>query len=274
MKCGQSRSKLKCIPLGIPRASLYHLTFSSWSGWFYAIIVACKLVFLEDNERRSQTDLDSVSRTVSKLFCEKLPETPSTLWSEKTIEGSSFDPCKVPLEINATSMWDPIAVAREAEVPSLFDKFIEKMQFTEPSDPNALNSANPIFDPLFSMLCLQRSLLHGFTKRMKDHVEKLAKPEAVLGSGAQGASSSPKDIGDGASGLEYTDWNSSSAMSPQARQRLVERYRNNPIPLLNTFQFNSINFDTIAPLDPLSMPQLLQDDLLWDTVMDDFTFPV
>ncbi|KAF2008161.1 hypothetical protein P154DRAFT_392929, partial [Amniculicola lignicola CBS 123094] len=33
--------------LDVPQKSLYHLAFPSWSGWFYAIILACKLVFLQ-----------------------------------------------------------------------------------------------------------------------------------------------------------------------------------------------------------------------------------
>lgn len=215
-------------------------------------------MFLEDNERHSQTDLDSVSREVDKLVCD-FPDKPAP-----------YEPYTLPIEVNTTSIWDPIAVAREAEVQSLFGQFIRKMEFTIPSDPNAYESKNPNYDPLFRMICLQRSLLHGFTKRMKEHVSKLPSSEANTTPSVQSTTSSHEDM----SGVTHVpEYDYQSTMTPQAQQ-LLEQFRANPIPLINNFHFNSINFDTIAPPDSLPPAQSSHDDLLWNTVMDDFSFPI
>jgi hypothetical protein len=179
----------------------------------------------------------------------------------------------LPVEVNSTSKWDPIAVAREADVQRLFNQFIKKMEFTIPSDTNTFDAKNPIFDPLYCMLHLQHSLLHGFIKRMNDHLTKIPSPGETPTSSTQSTYSSGEAVGCETSAAGYPEWNSSAAMTTQAHQRLVEQFRANPIPLLNSFHFNSINFDTIPPPDLLPMPPLLQHDLLWDTVMDDFTFP-
>jgi hypothetical protein len=48
------------------------------------------------------------------------------------------------------------------------------------------------------------------------------------------------------------------------------------IAFMNSTQFNSINFDTVAPPASCPMTSLpyAPDDYLWDAVMDDFTFPI
>lgn len=259
----------------ISQDALHHLAFPAWTGWFYAIIVACKLVFLEDNERRSQTDIESVSGEVSNLFC-------------KFDEPPPYEPFKLPIEVNSNSLWDPIAVARQAEVESLFDQFMKKMEFTIPSDPNVLNGRNPIFDPLFSMICLQRSLLYGFTKRMKEHMAKLPDAEERNADVQRAASTGPPNApseNDGHSFVSCSDVAGGSHVptfpneepSPfvsQHTQTSLDHLRTHPAPLLSAFYFDSINFDTISPEDLQQTPQLWQDDMLWDTVMDDFTFPL
>ena len=247
--------------------SLYHLAFPSWSGWFYAIIVACKLVFLEEDERHFQTDLDSVSQEVSKLC------------TDEFARPRAVEPCKLPTETVTTSRWDPIVVAREAEVHSLFDQFIKKMEFTIPYHAHSLDMdmdiKNLMFDPLFSMLCLQRSLLHGFTKRMKDHLAKLPNPMATPDSSSQSATSSDEDMDARASISGLPVGISSFDPSSQTHYQAPEPCQPRRIPLMNTFHFDTLNFDTIAPPELLpTMLQPAQTDLLWDTVMDDFTFPL
>jgi hypothetical protein len=201
----------------------------------------------------------------------------SRLFQEKKLKDTPpYEPCKLPIEVNTNSTWDPVVVAREAEVESLFDKFVKKMEFTIPTDPNALTVANPVFDPLFCMLCLQRSLLHGFSKRMKDHLAKVPGSEAAPDSSTQDVTAPAADMGDRPS-APYSQWNSSSGVPPQQHQQQVwaDEFRNNPmIAFMNSTQFNSINFDTILPPDSLPMAAPSHHDYLWDTVMDDFTFPI
>jgi hypothetical protein len=233
---------------------LHSLAFPSWSGWFYAIIVACKLVFLEDNERHSQTDLDSVSREVDKLAMHKY-RTPR-----------HYEPYTLPSEVNTTSIWDPIVVAKEAGVQSIFDQFMRKMEFTIPSNPDACENKDSDFDPLFCMVVLQHSFLDGFTKRMKEHSSKLPSSKANTTAGTQYMPNSHQDL---SSTMHVSGYDSQSTMTPQARF-MLDQCRTNPIPLMNSFHFNSINFDSIAPLDSYPPPQLSQDDMLWDTVMGDF----
>jgi hypothetical protein len=238
--------------------------------------VACKLVFLEDNERRSQTDIDSVSGEMSNLFY-KLDQPPP------------YEPFKLPIQVNSNSLWDPIAVARQAEVESLFDQFMKKMEFTIPSDPYALAGKNSDFDPLFCMLGLQRSLLFGFTKRMKEHAARTAdtvthngevhskdNPTPQSGHGVNDGQpvGSHMDVTGGAHIPRFPDWGSMPSTTEEAQSKL-DHLRARPIPpLWNTFYINSINFDTIAPEEVPQPAHLWEDDILWDTVMNDFTLPI
>jgi hypothetical protein len=160
-------------------------------------------------------------------------------------------------------------VAREADVQFLFNQFIRKMEFTIPSNPNAFTNKDADIDPLFPMVLLQRSLLDGFTKRMRDHSLKLPTAKANAQTAAQSTTTSHQDI---PAPLYVPGYDPQSMATPQA-QSTPEQIRPVSIPPMNSFNFSSINFDSVAPVDSYLPPQLSHEDMLWDTIMDDFALP-
>lgn len=79
----------------IPDPALYYLGFPSWAGWFYATIVACKLVFLNDNERQGRALMDGIQGELDSL----LPA--------HFLPGASHEYYALPQEDNNHSSWDP-----------------------------------------------------------------------------------------------------------------------------------------------------------------------
>ena len=60
--------------LVIPQESLYHLNFSVWAGWFYGVILGCRLVFLQGNEQDRHTCWESLPGEITKML-------PDEMWS-------------------------------------------------------------------------------------------------------------------------------------------------------------------------------------------------
>lgn len=118
--------------------SLHQLGFVSWAGWFYANIVACKLVFLLENERQNQSGPEGVQTGLTNL----LPE------CVRPTGPSEF--CALP---SGDMFWDPVTVAKEAEVKELFEKLLKRMQFAaSPGDELYCDTDVGIRNPLFSIV--------------------------------------------------------------------------------------------------------------------------
>jgi hypothetical protein len=236
--------------ISIPTTSLHHLASPPWASWFYAIIVACKLVFLEDNERDAQTDIDSTD-------CEVI----TYMTDEGFDRHAPHKSIPLPTEPVTTTSWDAISVAKTANLQNLFDRFIKKMQFTAPADAAAMDSEN--FDPLFCMTCLQLSLSHGFSKRMKEHLFKTNTTNNKV------IPNTPLPYATRQPGVQATQTPQYTQLE-QAAQTSAPPFDQ---PLVNTFNFNVLNFDSIQFPDSEESQQPAYDDWLWDTIMNDFSMP-
>lgn len=150
--------------LETPQTSLHQFAFPAWSGWFYAIIVACKLVFLSYDERSGLASLDALPHELNQFL-------PNPFRPAITIHQTNSN--SHPASAYAITLsWDPVSVAKEADIQSLFERFIEKLRFTFPPEEDDWTDENVDRDPLFQIGCLQRSLLNGFTKKMKEYTSK------------------------------------------------------------------------------------------------------
>ncbi|PVI02420.1 hypothetical protein DM02DRAFT_701928 [Periconia macrospinosa] len=215
----------------VPQSSLHHLSSSSWVGWFYAVIVACKL---------------EVTKLMTDEFDTDAPQESYSL----------------PTNVVTNASWDAIVVAQEANVQTLFEGFLKKLDFTVAKHPTDECECS---DPLHSLLYLQRTLSHGFMKRMK---EQLAKASAESNSTRYRPSTYQANthatnnaLGQYQHTETHTQTDSHSAV-----------LQNNPLQMLNNnFNFNSLNFDGF--MMPESHQTVQYDDMLWDMVMDDFSMP-
>ncbi|KAJ4299129.1 hypothetical protein N0V90_004373 [Kalmusia sp. IMI 367209] len=230
--------------LSVPKTSLHHLAFPTWSGWCYATIIACKLVFLEDNERDEQTEITPTFAEVTRLVMDK------SLFAEPR-------PCSLPTE-PMSSTWNPISVAKEAGVLTLFHQMYDKMKYTLPEDPDAWEGDHCSIDPLSRIAYFQRNLLCSFTNRLNEHITK------ITNSGKTVESANDANTG---SVARRENW-----VAPQP-EYARERLQRAPIPLMQNLHFNSMNFDSIAPMENLMPQEGSFSDWLWNTAMDDFTMP-
>lgn len=234
------QSYIKTI-IAIPDASLHHLGFPSWSSWCYACIIACKLVFLTD-EHEQQNDINETFIEVLNLMMDK------ALFYEPR-------PYSLPAEI-IPSTWSPVSVTKEGEILSLFHRMYNKMKFSIPDGPHTRPIDHCKLDPLSRIAYFQRSLLCRFTKRLDEHITKSCNSENVISS-EKGPNAAVLRENWAAPQTEYT------------RQR-HERIR---IPLMQNLNFNSMDFDSIAPPENPMLPDGTFEDWLWNAEMDDFTIP-
>jgi hypothetical protein len=257
--------------LATPQECLHYLPFPAWSGWFYAAIVACKLIFLSCNEHLGQTNLDA------------LPNERHTFLHNHFSSTNAHQISPNP-QIN---FWDPVLVAKEVGVLDLFGRFVEKMKFTFPSEDVDWTRVNEDSNPLFNIACLQRSLLNVFNKKMKEYTSRTNEPttnstsinptqtpvaRANPNNHATSSNISTHDTGPQINPIaDYiqartgrTTQNPYHGMTaPQSdtyrrhpgvpsgshdedpKAFLLDQMRKYPIPGLSTFKFNSINFDSV-----------------------------
>lgn len=101
------------------QSKLYQLGIGSWAGWFYAVIVVCKLVFLRDNERLGRTHLDDIPEEIENLLPQD--QAPLVVETERT-------------ECIDEPGWGASAVARDYHILQLLDQLMEKLRCTLPAD--------------------------------------------------------------------------------------------------------------------------------------------
>jgi hypothetical protein len=235
--------------------SLYYLALPTWAGWFYANIIACKLVFLKDSERPCQANGQEV------------PETLRSLLPENFGDGAPHDFCSLSSGNAHVASWEPTAVAKESEAQELFVKLINKLSFSLPKDTDLSIASKGDRDPLCNIACLQNSLLSGFTKRMKEHTASLRAMNALLGT--------PSDITP--TSIPASDPETSPEQISQATIPRHASAGGDPSehfsPFLASLNFNTMNFDGMGM--PTGHEQ--QDayaDWMWDLMMDDFIPPI
>lgn len=102
--------------LQVPQDALFHLGLQIWAGWMHIVVVICKLIFLEENERLGQTNFDSVPQEIENLNINH----PNNAGPD-----SAKDQSQPKIE---PTIWDPLSVALQYEVPQLFDRFTEMLR--------------------------------------------------------------------------------------------------------------------------------------------------
>jgi hypothetical protein len=299
--------------LETPKDSLYHLAFPAWSGWFYAVIVACKLVFLSCNDQPGQTSLEALPHELNNFL-------PNHFRSTKSHQMSSHP---------QTRFWDPVLVAKEAGILDLFQSFVEKMKFTFPPEVDDWTDENVNRDPLFNIACLQRSLLNGFNKKMSEYTSRanaantnttiIPSPRrpnahtnpnnhATLSNDTRTHNTGPQinPIADYIQARAahptpsaYHGMNAPQSGHPAVPSGshdenpttyLLDQVQRYPVPGLSIWNFNSVNFDSIefnnegAPVDrTVEMGGMelggegdaasAYDGWVWDLMMQDFSMP-
>lgn len=228
--------------IAIPDGSIHYLAFPSWSAWCYVCIIACKLVFLGD-EREHQTEITETFTEVLRVVMDQ------SLHKEPRH-------CSLPLH-TATSTWNPIAVAKEAEVLATFQQTYRKLRILLPEKPDADKHDHCRVHPLSRIAYFQRSYLVNFIKRLDDYIRRTDGLKRNDDSSSQLAVAIPRD-----------GWT-----APQTTYTRERRERA-PMPLVHGLHhINSIDFDSIAPPENTTPPDVSFSDWLWSTTVDDFAIP-
>lgn len=299
--------------LDTPQESLYHLAFPAWSGWFYAVIVACKLVFLSCNDHSGQTSLEALPHELNNYL-------PNHFGSTKSHQM---------LLHSQTGSWDPVSVAKEADILYLFQTFVERMKSTFPPEDSDWTDENVDRDPLSKIACLQRSVLNGYNKKMNEYTSRAnaanTNSTAIPSSRRPNAHTNPNNRATPSNDTRTR--NTGPQINPiadyiQARAThptptpyhgmtvppsgqpavsggnhdgnptafLLDQIHKHPVPGLSIWNFNSVNFDSIefnndgVPAEKDVEMEGVElggegdgasgfDDLIWDLMMQDFSMP-
>lgn len=253
-----SKSYLETI-LQLSEQLLYQMALQCWTGWFYAVIVICKIVFLEDNERLGHTQFDSIPQEIDGLIPEILGH--GNAQSEQSILP---DP-------NKASNWLPLSVARDYHIQRLFERFMNLLSFTLPPECAPWTLPRDKRDSLHAIACIQHTMLHGFTKR----IQRLALPNQSHGS---------SDLHGEYNDSQQTDVDSSakSVLNPSTTMKVPYSWPNEKIthptvrstlPFMDFMNFDSLNFQGVVLPESFPTQPNGFDDWIWDSVMDDFTMP-
>jgi hypothetical protein len=231
--------------LQTPQSQLFPLGLGTWCGWFYAFIVICKLVFLQENERLGYTELDNLAEEIDNLIPQNTNTTDDK--GNETVADGRAD------ELG----WDALAVAREYNVRQLLDDFTKKLHFTLPEDAIPWGKPKEERESLYSIGCIQYIMLHGFKKR----IDRLA------------SATTPGSTTEQPECILQEQWQPSQPGNNGPRARPNEVLA---LPFSNFMNFDSLNFDSVelpTSTFPSQGGQEMLGDWMWDMAMDDFTMP-
>jgi hypothetical protein len=167
-------------------------------------------------------------------------------------------PFSLPTEI-ISSTWNPVSVAKDSDILSLFQCMYNKMRFSLPDDPNLASLDHCIMDPLSRIAYFQRNVVRGFTRRLNEHITML--------NNSDNTNSYAKNTN---AVVLRENW--IAPPTDYARQR-HERAR---MPFMQNLHFSSMNFDSIAPPENSMPPDGTFEDWLWNAPtadMDEFAIP-
>jgi hypothetical protein len=244
-----------------PDSHLYSYTCCDWSGWFYCNIIACRLVFLADNDRQGHTALEGVPNVMASVRQAPRETSSSTNGRDTQVDDS----------------WAPASVARETRVQEQFENFINRLSFTMPSafalHRDAHFATDPgNRDPLSIVVYLQHSILKTFLRRLQGH--DTSNQDCTPIPGSSDNPDNPPRYTDPAP-LSATSSHTAISGAPRTETPGVvqgqEQCRSSAIPLFKTI--NTIDFDSIQLPSTTPMQQEMYDDWMWDTMMADFTMP-
>ncbi|KAH7130240.1 hypothetical protein B0J11DRAFT_429636 [Dendryphion nanum] len=234
---------------------LHHLTFCVWAGWFYGVILGCRLVFLQGNELHRQTCWESLPGEITKMFPHNQAEGPGLGTSVLSSDHYNI------------STWHPVAVAEEAEILHLFTRLLDKLSFTSttPGDPGANGEMDRSDrDTLLPFMWVQHCIYVGFHKRIKEYASR---PPGVAVSDLNINTHLSATPGDASLGGTV----SSSVRHGQVH--LQQQMHIHPSPFLESLSFQSLDFETIQPPTAASVQPTLYEDFVWDISFDDMRLP-
>jgi hypothetical protein len=229
-----------------PQTTLLQLGLGTWVGWFYAVIVICKLVFLQENECLGHTQVADIPAELDSMIPENV--------------GASMH--AGPHTAIDESGWDALSVARDYNIQQLFESFMHKMRFTLPEGAAPWSKPRSNRDALYAIGCIQHMMLHGFTKRIGQlNAKASASGSSVNYPPSSGHTWQPPE---GMGGSAY--------VPPTGQMSL---------PFAYYMDFDSLNFDSVnlprsssaAAVPGQQFGQEMFGDFMWDMVMDDFTMP-
>jgi hypothetical protein len=248
------------ILMDTPDQSMYHLALFPWTGWLYANIVACRIVFLQDNEH----------------LCHYIPSEYHTVPLEENHAG--------PADATAVN-WDPGVIAQESGIQDLFERLVDKLKFTFPPGGTTIDVDRDDRDVLFSFACIQRSILNSFSKRIREYASRPGtappdpsppvNPVSTLIPNVDAAQVTPSS----------TQINAGPGPQPSAPQvpitpqqeYLRQQMASHTIPFIENMNFGGLNFESVQDQPTGSEPMQgvtagkEYDDWVWNMMMDDFT---
>ncbi|EAT77398.2 hypothetical protein SNOG_15173 [Parastagonospora nodorum SN15] len=209
-------------------------SLGSWTGWFYVFVLMCKLVFLEENERLGETEVDDLPEEINNLT----PEASGGMVTDPT--------------------WNAIALTEQYGLCQLSDQVMKKLTFSLPEDFIPWQKPRGERHSLYPVSCLHKIMLQGLTKR----IERLKVTDDTILTGNQAAAAPvASTLG------STTAWQVPHTNSDDARRVLT-------MPFNNFMNFDSLNFDGITlPSTDFSQGGQEWGDIMWDMAMDDFTMP-
>lgn len=238
--------------LGIPQPQLYHLGLGSWCGWFYAFIVICKLVFLQENERLGHTQVEDMPGELNNLI-------PQNLVLENLMQRNMQD--KGPAEINPAldgidghPGWDALAVTEQYDLRRLLNQVTVLFRFSLPEDFVPWRKPREERDSLYSLSCIQHIMLQAFTKR----IDRLAYASVTDSATTQPTTAPP------APSLDACSVDVRQFQQPPSNDWILAQ------PFGNFMNFDTINFDGVTiPASNYPQQQGGQEmlgDWMWDMV--------
>lgn len=227
--------------LAIPDGTIHNLAFPSWSSWCYVCIMACKLVFLGDEREQRMEMTETFAEVLRVVLDPSLHKEPRSY--------------SLPIYSTGTT-WNPIVVAREADVLSIFQKMYIKLKVLLPENIDADKHDHCRVHPLSRIAYFQRSFLVSFVGRLDGFIRK-----------ADGSNKNHDSNSQSNAIILRDSW--AAPQTPYTR----ERRERGSAQLIPHMHFNSINFDSIAPPENTMPPDVSFADWLWNTPMDDLSMP-
>lgn len=249
-----SRTYLNIL-IETPVESLYQLSLLPWGSCFYAIILVCKVVFMEDNERLGNSNFDVIPQEVDNLIPQNIDSQ-----DPHNLNTGQLDPNKGP--------WDPLSVSREYNIRDLFSRLMEKFRFTLQVDCPPWSLSREKRDSLHAIACIIHTLLHGYTNRIQRFASSANTSASIS---AHYTSQEYTGASSTAAAFSNRTTTMSNRSYPSPQNNPTQSFRAGLIPFLGSMNFDSLNFDGITlPASP-AMQSNEFDDLIWDTIMNDFT---
>jgi hypothetical protein len=249
--------------LQIPQSLLPHLALGSWCAWFYAFVVICKLVFLEENERLGDTEVDDIPGEIDNLLPhDHVPDEPI---SHRREDKGLSDKHAYLGDIANEPGWNALVIAREYNLRELFDQVTKKLAFILPEGSVLWGRPKEQRENLYAIACLHHTMHQGFTKR----INQLALAKASSSSTVQPAT------GPNVSSRDYSSvdaWQTSQSISGSS----IPPVGSTVLPFASFMNFDSINFEGLTQIASTFPPQgeEMLGDWMWNMVMDDFTMPI